>query len=38
MEELLPLTLGIVSEFFEAYDPAPFGSSARRARPAGGRD
>src|SRR5947208_14592598 len=24
MEELLPLTLGIVSEFFEAYDPMPF--------------
>ena len=27
MEELLPLTLGIVSEFFEAYDPMPFGLS-----------
>src|SRR3989442_7406739 len=27
MEELLPLTLGIVSEFFEAYDPVPFGLS-----------
>lgn len=27
MEELLPLTLGIVSEFFEAYDPMPFGIS-----------
>jgi len=27
MEELLPLTLGIVSEFFEAYDPTPFGLS-----------
>jgi len=27
MEELLPLTLGIVSEFFEAYEPMPFGLS-----------
>jgi ribonucleoside-diphosphate reductase beta chain len=27
MEELLPLTLGIVSEFFEPYDPMPFGLS-----------
>ena len=27
MEELLPLTLGIVSEFFESYDPMPFGLS-----------
>ena len=27
MEELLPLTLGIVSEFFEAYDSMPFGLS-----------
>lgn len=27
MEELLPLTLGIVSEFFEAYDHMPFGLS-----------
>lgn len=27
MEELLPLTLGIVSEFFDAYDPMPFGIS-----------
>src|SRR6266699_1291953 len=27
MEELLPLTLGIVSELFEAYDPMPFGLS-----------
>ena len=27
MEELLPLTLGIVSEFFAAYDPMPFGLS-----------
>jgi len=27
MEELLPLTLGIVSEFFEAYDAMPFGLS-----------
>src|SRR5437016_182729 len=25
MEELLPLTLGIVSEFFDAYDLMPFG-------------
>jgi hypothetical protein len=25
MENLLPLTLGIVSEFFAAYDPMPFG-------------
>ena len=25
MEDLLPLTLGIVSEFFAAYDPMPFG-------------
>jgi hypothetical protein len=25
MEELLPFTLGIVSEFFDAYDPMPFG-------------
>lgn len=25
MEELLPLTLGVVSEFFAAYDPMPFG-------------
>jgi ribonucleoside-diphosphate reductase beta chain len=27
MDELLPLTLGIVSEFFEPYDPMPFGLS-----------
>ena len=27
MEELLPLTVGIVSEFFESYDPMPFGLS-----------
>ncbi|HVH69266.1 MAG TPA: R2-like ligand-binding oxidase [Gemmatimonadales bacterium] len=27
MEHLLPLTLGIVSEFFTAYDPMPFGLS-----------
>src|SRR2546427_13159080 len=27
MEELLPLTLGIVSEFFEPYAPMPFGLS-----------
>jgi len=27
MEELLPLTLGIVSEFFEPYDPMPFALS-----------
>ena len=27
MDELLPLTLGIVSEFFEPYDPIPFGLS-----------
>src|SRR3989454_7925638 len=27
MEELLPLTLGIVSEFFEPYDPMLFGLS-----------
>src|SRR3989475_13206642 len=27
MEELLPLTLGIVSEFFEPDDPMPFGLS-----------
>ncbi|HKW41055.1 MAG TPA: R2-like ligand-binding oxidase [Gemmatimonadales bacterium] len=25
MDDLLPLTLGIVSEFFAAYDPMPFG-------------
>ncbi|HEX4627306.1 MAG TPA: R2-like ligand-binding oxidase [Gemmatimonadales bacterium] len=25
LEDLLPLTLGIVSEFFAAYDPMPFG-------------
>lgn len=27
MDELLPLTLGIVSEFFESYDAMPFGLS-----------
>ncbi len=27
MDALLPLTLGIVSEFFEPYDPMPFGLS-----------
>lgn len=27
MDDLLPLTLGVVSEFFEAYDPMPFGLS-----------
>src|SRR2546428_2008757 len=27
MEEFLPLTLGIVREFFEPYDPMPFGLS-----------